>query len=233
MKRNRTLLSFCSAVLAATLTAFGCGDDDNGGTPTTGADGGTDGANGADTGAGDTGNGTGNPAPPAIGAQIDRFGRPAINTATLQTFTPNATREAAQDAYNADGNTGGWVAAHGATIAASLGVLDSLDTNCGNQAFADPDAGANRYGTLGSVLADDRMWLDTSQTACTQYLGVELKATGVAPALADCGGRRLAYDVVDVTYSAVAIGTVAGVTDGIDKVAEKTDGTVFPYLAAP
>jgi hypothetical protein len=174
------------------------------------------------------------PAPPALGAQVDRFGRPAVNTALNNTFNGNATAAtAAKNAYNADKNSATWAATYKGEVAANLAILDSLDTNCGNQLLAAPGAvTATRYNGLATALADDRQWVNSAAAACTTYLAVEANATGVLQN-ADCGGRKLTYDVIDITYSVVAAGALAGVTDGIAAVAAKTNGTTFPYLAAP
>src|SRR6185369_12071168 len=43
------------------------------------------------------------PPPPVIGAQIDRFGRPVVNTALNHAFDPDETAAGlAKDAYNQD-----------------------------------------------------------------------------------------------------------------------------------
>ncbi|MEA2752396.1 MAG: hypothetical protein QOI41_6539, partial [Myxococcales bacterium] len=55
----------------------------------------------------------------------------------------------------------------------------------------------------------------------------------------DCGGRTLAYDVIDITYSIVSTGApgipgaMGTISDGVDKDPVKTAATDFPYLAAP
>jgi hypothetical protein len=146
------------------------------------------------------------------------------------TFTADVTRDPARDSYNADKDPSGWVATYKAEVAKNLAIYDGVDQNCHNQAAHDDDAGANRYATLAGLLADDRQWLNTASTTCTTYLGVELNATGLS-ANTDCGGRSLGYDVIDTTYSVVTGAT--GATDGISAVAAKTNGTAFPYLAAP
>lgn len=232
---NRTrIFSVCSALLSALATSavvYGCGDDDNGVTTQ------PDGGGGTDTGTQDTG--PTKPNPPGLGAQIDRMGRPGINTAVNKTFAdPTTVRGPAQNAYNANGTRSGWAGAFQNEIASNLAIYDGIDRNCGNQAFASADAGAQnssalRYATLASVLADDRLWLDSANATCNQYLGVELNATG-AVANTDCGGRALKYDVIDVTYTALG-STLTGtpVTDGVDAVPGKVNGTTFPYLAAP
>ncbi len=188
----------------------------------------------------------GPPPPPVLGAQIDRFGRPAINTALNHSFDPSAAAGTAKDTYNADTMESTWVASYKAEFAKNLAILDSLDTTatgngCGNQLFAQPDAGAGRYDTFAGVLANDRMWVNTAATNCSQYFGVELIATGVLAAdggpdggpTNECGGRKLTYDVIQTTYSAAALGAVSGFGSGVSAVPGKTNGTTFPYLAPP
>src|SRR5258706_2519811 len=48
------------------------------------------------------------PAAPSLGPQIDRLGRPAINTVLNHGFDPTAAAGSAKDAYNLDGSKGGW-----------------------------------------------------------------------------------------------------------------------------
>ena len=91
------------------------------------------------------------------------------------------------------------------------------------------DGGPPRYTTLGTVFSDDRVWLNSTQTTCNSYLAVEL-AFITKTAIPDCGGRALKYDVIDTTYSALAIGATTGVGDGISAVSAKINGTTFPYL---
>ena len=235
---RKTLLSLGSALVAVgvmSAAGYGCGDDD---TATATKDSGPT----VNPEAGPTpeagGNETGpmNPAPPALGAQIDRLGRPAINTALNHTFDPNAaTKGAAKDAYNQDTAQAGWAATYAPQTGANLAILDGLDGVCGNQLLAQ-DAGVASptnlqvYGPFAGVAADDRVWLNTAGATCTTYLAVEANATKLIPNT-DCGGRGLAYDVINVTYSVAAVGAPAGVSDGIDAVPGKTGGTTFPFLA--
>jgi hypothetical protein len=171
--------------------------------------------------------------PPALGAQIDRFGRPAINTAITDPFDADATMHGTkQDAYNAATPATG--STFEAQFEANLAIIDSLDMNCGNQFAADmTKTDKTRYKPLADVLADDQLYVDTSSGTCTTYLGVEANATGIIPN-ADCGGRTLGADVIDESYSVLAIGATSGVTDGVaadDKLSAET--TTFPYLAPP
>ncbi len=186
---------------------------------------------------------------PTLKTQIDRMGRPAINTALNHVFDPSASAAGtAKDTYNADKNVAGWGAAYEAQFAGNLAILDALDLTdagggCGNQAAygADTDAGAGlHYKPLASLAADDQLYVDTSKTTCGQYLGVELNAINLLPNT-DCGGRGISgtggYDVMNFTYAAAAgnaLAPVVPVTDGpTTPVTAKTNGTTFPYLSPP
>jgi hypothetical protein len=234
MKRH-TLLSIASAMIAmgvVSAAGYGCGDDSS---PATNTDSGTTTPETSTPETSTPETGTPNPPVPTLGAQIDRLGRPAINTALNHTFDTNdATKGAAKDAYNADKAQAGWSATYAPEQAKNLALFDGLDTNCGNQFLANKDGGTNLqvYGTLASVTADDRLWLDTSGMTCNTYLAVEANATKLIPNT-DCGGRALKYDVIDTTYSIVAAGLPSGVTDGISADPTKTAATAFPYLATP
>lgn len=180
------------------------------------------------------------PSPPTLGPQIDRMGRPAINTALNHTFDVNATTKgAAKDAYNQDEGEGNWPTAYGSDFFASLGILDGLDGSCGNQVLYDAAGSGTAYTTAAGLLAADELYLNTANGTCSLYLGVELDYLGIAGAN-DCGGRTLSEDVVDVSYSALA----AGITDGFDATGAPKIGdgvtahadisaTMFPFLGAP
>lgn len=177
-----------------------------------------------------------NPMAPTPGALIDRMGRPAVNTALTNPFDLYKPQGGAaemadvtKDRYNIDANETAWVATWSPAVKLHLGIFDALDNNCGNQAGYNALSQPN-YTLLSSVLAGDALQMDASKFTCNQYLGAELAALGAA--VMDCGGRKLSYDVIDVTYSALAAGTTTGVNDG--PIAENTaPGTSFPYMAAP
>ncbi|MES1209541.1 MAG: DUF4331 family protein [Pseudomonadota bacterium] len=198
-----------------------------GGTTGAAGGGGTTGA----AGGGGTGGSGGLGAPPTVGAQIDRIGRPAINTAITDPFDANATTHGMkQDMYNAA--TPSTAMSFEAAFESNLAILDSLDMNCGNQFAADKTkTDATRYKPLADVLLDDQLYVDTSSGTCSVYLGVEANATKIIPNT-DCGGRTLTADVVDVSYSVLATGMISGVTDGVP-MDDKTPAATFPYLAAP
>ncbi len=177
--------------------------------------------------------GSSNPAPPTIGMQLDRMGRPAINTALNHAFDGTAAAGTAKDAYNADSAPAGWAAAYTAQFEANLAIIDALDGTCGNQLgyTASTPLAASDYGLIGGALTNDVIYVNTAGATATQYLAVEANALGVV-VNTDQGGRKLNYVVLDTTYSALAIGALTGVSNGIitNNVAFST---TFPYEAAP
>lgn len=203
-------------ILSLSLAAAACGDE----TPS-GVDGGV-------VGSPDGSVGNNPPAAPVLGALIDRMGRPGVNTAVTDPFSAAAPSDMKKDEYNVT-PAAEWAAKYSTSFAGNIAIYDGLDQNCGNQFAAGP-AGAGRYNALAGVLADDRLYVNTAATMCSVYLGVEANATAIIPNM-DCGGRTPAYDVIDVTYSVLAIGGVSGVTDGITN--DSTFATTFPFFAAP
>ena len=231
-------LAFLLFVAGATALV-GCGDDGDigtGGTAGSGATAGTGGTGGVGAAAGTGGAGGG----VAVVGQIDRMGRPAINTALTQTFSPDsAAKSARKDEYNAEDDTAAWPG-FVPDFAAALAILDSLDadsnaqTGCGTQLAIGPPTepgGDTRYDGLAGVLADDQLYIDSTTNVCVAYLGVEAETLGVVED-GGCGGRTPEYDVIDDTYSVLAAGVLAGVSDGVD---ENVEGFLadFPFLAPP
>ena len=101
---------------------------------------------------------------------------------------------------------------------------DPTFSGCGNQfAYELTDD----YSALAGVLADDVLTVDMSKARDTcGYLGREA-------GLDSCGGRTLADDVIDVSYSVLATGDpAAGVGDGV-AANDKAFSDSFPYLAGP
>jgi len=236
-----TLFTLFAAASGFALACNGDNTQTDGGPDSGPADTGSDINQNKDTGT-DSG---GNPPPPTLLTQIDRMGRPAINTALNHVFDPACTAQtcAAKDSYNADKQVANWGTNYTAQFRGNLAILDALDTmtlpgdGCGNQA-AYTLGGKAPYSALAGLTADDELYVDTSKSTCTMYLAVELQATGIK-ANSDCGGRGLAYDVINITY-ATAAGPQVAVTDGPTvAVPSKTDGkaggstVAFPYLAPP
>lgn len=142
--------------------------------------------------------------------QIDRQGRPAVNTALIGSGR--------KDDYNQANNPATWAAMFQTEMAAALDFVDGLDGVLGNAVLGDSSA-------LAGLLVDDRIIIRANTPDCGPYLAVELGDT------ANCGGRTLDEDVVDVTLDAlVAFG--AGVSDGVDA-NDRAFPQAFPFLAEP
>lgn len=187
------------------------------------------------------------PAAPALGTQIDRMGRPAINTALNHAFSSATTKGPSKDAYNQATDPAMWGATTlpvGGTVitefAKNLAIIDALDATCGNQTLHAAPAAPTSYGGMATVLADDQLYLDTSKGGCNFYLSVEVEvAVGVAHT--QCGGRTLTHDIADVSYSLLAAGLEGfNVLGGFvplygDGAVAHTDisNDTFPFLGAP
>jgi hypothetical protein len=198
------------------------------------------------------------PPVPALGAPIDRMGRPAINTVLNSLFEANATKKAAKrDAYNHAIDPDAWAMTtlDGTAvpavkivgeISAYLGILDSVDaghpdvnqSGCGNlPAYTLPD-GPTSYAGLAGLLADDQLYIDTARSQCDRYLAVELNAALQLP-YTSCGGRTLTHDVIDSSYSLLFAGQYGFTTasaprigDGVTAHAD-VNNLMFPFLGAP
>lgn len=246
--RSVAILVSALALSLGATTACGSDDDDGGGggKAGTGATGGSSGGSGGTSGGGsggtagatggNGGTGGGTPAAPTLGAQMDRMGRPAINTALNKVIETDATaKQAGKTAYNQDPTASNWGTQYGAEFAKNLAIFDSLDTVCGNQLLYSPSDAGSPYGTLAGALSSDWLIVDTTKTACG-YLGVEAPILGLGTG--NCGGRQLTDDVIDLTYSGVAAGT-AGFDSSGPLIGDTIDANdkpftdTFPYLAAP
>jgi hypothetical protein len=167
--------------------------------------------------------------PPELGARIDRAGRPAIGAALISTFKADADAKRKDTAdYNASGLSN---PAFTDTMKTSLGILDGLDGNCGNQLLADKNG--DRYAPLTKVLLDDQLYLNSARPGSV-YLGVEAEVVGAAKAGQGAGGgRQPGDDVIARSYSVLAAGALNGIDDGVDKDDTTPDPQIFPFLAPP
>lgn len=244
MKNMKLITATTLSIAAFAFATAGCDDTSEtggagGATSSTGSKTTTTTGSMTTTGSNMTSSSTGgNPPPPALGAQIDRMGRPAINTALNKAFLAdaNAAKGTAKDDWNGNGTVSNWVSAFSGEVQDNLGILDALDATCGNQLGAAPAMGmtvpADRYKTIGDVLSLDRLWVNTAAMNSAVYLAVEANALGAIPNT-DGGGRTLPMDVIDTSYTILGAG-LGGImiTDGIAADAD-TAGTTFPFLAAP
>ena len=141
--------------------------------------------------------------------QVDRMGRPAVNTALIDLLASTGLK----DQYNQADEPASWSPRFADEIEANLMALDTLDGVIGN--------GLLPPFVLASVLVDDRLLVDVSTPECNAYLAVEL---GVP----QCGGRTLSRDVIDDTLGAV-VGP--GVSDFVGNDSAFLDE--FPFLGRP
>jgi len=210
------------------------------------------------------------PAAPTLGAQIDRLGRPAVNTALTDPFWDDGTQTAAQhhmkqDAYNSYSDPSTWASSMpdgtNTTLAlfeGALGAYDSLNgtsdgaqtgDGCGDQLAYGALPSLAGYASLATVLVDDELYVNSASSTCSVYLAVEANALGVTNT--DCGGRTPNARVVDITYTAVAVGSAVtdttngcitstqtcAVSNGVlsdgDGATNQASATAFPFLGAP
>jgi hypothetical protein len=199
------------------------------------------------------------PPPPALGAQLDRMGRPLIGTALIGVFAPAPDQAAMRDAYNRAPDPTAWATtmiSAGVTIEAemenNLAVFDAFDTGlgvvsagCGNAVRYLSPPGPTSYRVTGALFADDELYVDTAFTSCPIYMALEMQyaTTGAGTkGHTTCGGRTPNHDVVDLTYSMLAAGrdgvdpaTSDGAPTLHDGVIAHTDikESVFPFLGPP
>ena len=148
--------------------------------------------------------------------QIDREGRPAVNTALI----PSAKK----DAYNQSEVPADWATLFAPDISASILFVDGLDGVTGNFLTGDETA-------LANLLADDRIQINLNIPNCGAYLALE-SAGLTAATPTECGGRTLDADVIDDTLTVLVSGGASPVSDGVDAndVPFLND---FPFLADP
>jgi hypothetical protein len=199
----------------------------------------------------------GMPPPPALGAQIDRAGRPAISTMLIGTFALPADKQAQQDAYNRAADPATWKTTMlrtnvtiEAELQANLAAFDGIDnppfpmasTVCGNALDYTKPLTPASYRGGADLFADDQLYIDTTMATCKVFLALEIEQGGFGRfSHTECGGRTLSHDAFDVIYSVLA----AGVVDGLDQAGSfsprihgsltaHTDiTTAFPFLGPP
>jgi hypothetical protein len=165
--------------------------------------------------------------------QIDRMGRPLTGNALLGSFADEATSDRLKERYNsATPSTGGEFIAE---MERTLGIYDGFDGKCGNQLLADPKATTPaRYRALATVLADDRLWINSESSLCGEFFSVEFTALGGDDSkVIYCGGRTPNDDAIDVYRSVLSMGQAVGIDDGVDHDERKHSISDFPFLAAP
>jgi hypothetical protein len=165
--------------------------------------------------------------------QMDRMGRPLTGNAMLAPLAADDVSDKLKEQYNAatPATAGRFVP----EIEKTLGLYDSFDGKCGNSLLSNPSTQSpERYRALATLLADDRLWIDSNSSICSQFFAVELaNLTDHGEMSVDCGGRTPNYDAVDAYRSLLVNGTVTGVDDGVDRDDHEHSTTDFPFLAPP
>jgi hypothetical protein len=165
--------------------------------------------------------------------RLDRMGRPLTGNALLGTLDADAVSDKLKEEYNraTPANAARFVP----EIEKTLGLYDAFDGKCGNQLLADKNAaGTGRYRELATLLADDRLWVNSASGVCAQLFAVELAQLAGRSALKnDCGGRTPTYSAANVYRSLLASGKSTGIDDGLSRDEREHSATTFPFLAAP
>jgi hypothetical protein len=168
------------------------------------------------------------------GKPIDRWGLPFVKNHLLGAApfsTDDASSVRREEFYAALPTTS---AEFIADLQKTLAFQDSLDGKCGNQVFAAPEESPARYLRLAKLFAEDRLWVNSASTVCTQFFAVELwNLTGDKSLSTDCGGRSPTYDAPNVWRSLLIAGMTTGITDGLHQDEHPPSATVFPFLAPP
>lgn len=241
IKNISALFLLAAVAVGAPAALLACGGDDNqvGGTDAGGGKDGssTDGAMATDAPT-STGTDAGVDAPaPLPTGQIDRMGRPAINTVL------NLNDNANKDKYNQAATFQDWTANHDfdQNFEKNLETVDVLagdqqDWPWGADAGADGGVGVH---PLRDPLKLDILIVDTNKE-CTQannfceggYLELEAQFLLGGPAHQTCGGRTPAEDIIDKSLTLLITKGRATISDGVNA-ATKPPTHAFPYLADP
>jgi hypothetical protein len=174
------------------------------------------------------------PAMPALGEAIERTARPLIKNGLVGgPLDQEAISYARREAYNRVARTG-W-GRFSQDIERNLSLYDGFDGTCGNQWLVDrKSAPSKRYATLAKLFADDRIWVNTSSSSCTQLFAVEFTAFGTPGALReDCGGRTPNYNASNIFRSLLTKGMTSGFDDGLEHDDKVHSTSEFPFLAEP
>lgn len=158
----------------------------------------------------DTGSGNNFPPAPTVGSQIDRMGRPTINTALNEEFSLNGSAAlASKDAYNHDESVGTWTSTWTQVLIATLPLLDALDT-----------------GVCGNGVCETTVALETPLT-CTADCGSNV-GSAINVGLDGCGNQAF-YDATKTDIR--AYGPLAFVLADDELYLETSKSTCAGYLA--
>ena len=164
--------------------------------------------------------------------QLDRAGRPMMKNSLLGLFQADDVADALKEKWNR--LTPAKSYEFTAEIQRALGIYDGFDGICGNQVLALASDDDIRYDVLAVLLADDRLWVNSASSHCTQLFAVELANLGGRTDLQeDCGGRTPNYSAANIYRSLLIKGSVTGVDDGLEHDEHIHSDSEFPFLAPP
>jgi len=165
--------------------------------------------------------------------QINRVGRPLSKNALLGVLAADEVADALKEEWNAA--TPSTSARFIPAIEKGLAIYDAFDGKCGNQLLANQKVAPEmRYQAFASMLTDDRLWVNSASSVCTQLFAVELASVAHQSSLkSDCGGRTPNYNASNIWRSLLVSGTMTGVDDGLDHDEREHSASAFPFLAAP
>jgi uncharacterized protein DUF4331 len=168
----------------------------------------------------------------AAHARVDRAGRPLTGNALLAPLAPDAISDRLKERYNRaePGTSAQFVA----DIQRSLGLYDGYDGVRGNQWLADMrSTGGMRYRRLATLLADDRLWVNSASATCRHLFAVELaQLSGRRDLAGDCGGRTPNSDASNIYRSLLAAGNTDAINDSVHHDDHVHSDVKFPFLAA-
>lgn len=172
------------------------------------------------------------PPPPPLGEMVDRVGRPLISRLLIGATLPPAERIAAQQQYRLKGPLDGF--RFEAEMARGFALYDGADSEDSAGDQCRPPA---TYPELASVLANDRLFVDTDQGNCTYFFEVERAFLSGRSSRTSCGGYMPTQDAVDAMYSILirALGAPGApgpqVPDGAQPHSDYLGNDSFPFLA--
>ncbi|HEY0687043.1 MAG TPA: DUF4331 family protein [Steroidobacter sp.] len=165
--------------------------------------------------------------------QIDRMGRPLTGNALLGSFSDEEVSDRLKERYNSATPATG--AEFIPEMQKTLAIYDGFDGHCGDQLLADGKTQSpSRYRALATLLADDRLWINSEASLCGEFFSVELAAVAHDDSMMIfCGGRTPNDDAIDVYRSLLSMGKAKGIDDGVDRDERQHSSSEFPFLAAP
>lgn len=166
-----------------------------------------------------------NPAAPHLGIQIDRMGRPAINTALNHVLDADAnTKTMAKDMYNADQGPATWPGTYSPEFAKNLAIFDALDKG----AFPSTTGAVFHCSITTTTVCSDDGGCPSGETCVGQACGDQVLYNGQPAghgAPAQCFNSSMQYQ------STCSYNTLAGILADDQLYLDTTKPRCQAYLA--